>query len=297
MILRAQNQLREAGHEAVGDEPGVLGSATKVALQAFQRERGLDITGLLDVDTLQRLDEAAWTLGSRLLYLISPHLRGDDVAQLQEALALLGFDPGRIDGIFGIQTQQALQEFQRNCALPVTGELTRTTLGELERFAPRTPGRQTVIEARDRAHQGALADGDVVVLHGDQRLSDATAAVLPREIIVSTLGEEMPSEVARHASEAKAALVVSFLHREGTTVEVRYFQGYRSRSIRGEMLVHSLAESLSSRNVLMRGMSLPLLRETTMTCVQIVADGDSLNTRRDIAQALRQTLTRVVHSH
>jgi peptidoglycan hydrolase-like protein with peptidoglycan-binding domain len=134
VILRAQKQLREAGHEAVGDEPGILGSATEVALQAFQRERGLDITGLLDNETLQRLDEAAWTLGSRLLYLVSPHLRGDDVAQLQEALALLGFDPGRIDGIFGIQTQQALQEFQRNCALPVTGELTRTTLGELEHF-------------------------------------------------------------------------------------------------------------------------------------------------------------------
>jgi hypothetical protein len=90
--------------------------------------------------------------------------------------------------------------------------------------------------------------------------------------------------------------VVSFQHRDGTTVELRYFQGYRSRSIRGEMLAHNLADFLSSRNVLVRGMSLPILRETTMACLQIVADGDSLDTRRDIAQALHLTLTRVVHS-
>jgi len=47
-------------------------------------------------------------------------LRGDDVAELQVRLAQFGFNPGRIDGIFGVLTEEALNEFQRNCALEVS---------------------------------------------------------------------------------------------------------------------------------------------------------------------------------
>jgi len=37
---------------------------------------------------------------------------GDDVTTLQRRLTELGFDPGRPDGIFGPDTDQALREFQ-----------------------------------------------------------------------------------------------------------------------------------------------------------------------------------------
>ena len=39
-----------------------------------------------------------------------PMLRGDDVAELQVLLSQLGFNPGRIDGIFGPTTGDALAE-------------------------------------------------------------------------------------------------------------------------------------------------------------------------------------------
>ena len=48
-------------------------------------------------------------------------LRGDDVAELQQRLSALGFDTGRVDGIFGDLTSAALGEFQRNVGLPVDG--------------------------------------------------------------------------------------------------------------------------------------------------------------------------------
>ena len=48
-------------------------------------------------------------------------LRGDDVAELQQRLCTLGFDTGRVDGIFGDATVRALGEFQRNAGLPVDG--------------------------------------------------------------------------------------------------------------------------------------------------------------------------------
>ena len=36
--------------------------------------------------------------------LTAPNLRGEDVAELQRILARLGFDCGRVDGIFGPDT-------------------------------------------------------------------------------------------------------------------------------------------------------------------------------------------------
>lgn len=45
------------------------------------------------------------------------------VYALQEALAALGYDPGKVDGINGQMTRAALTAFQGNNGLPTTGEL------------------------------------------------------------------------------------------------------------------------------------------------------------------------------
>ena len=67
------------------------------------------------------LVEAGWRLGDRLLVLAAPQLRGDDIAELQDALNQLGFDCGRPDGIFGPATVRALEDFQRNGGLTPDG--------------------------------------------------------------------------------------------------------------------------------------------------------------------------------
>ena len=46
---------------------------------------------------------------------------GDDVKALQEGLALLGFDAGTADGIFGAKTAAALQAFQASKNLDADG--------------------------------------------------------------------------------------------------------------------------------------------------------------------------------
>jgi N-acetylmuramoyl-L-alanine amidase len=136
-VTEAQRRLSQLGHDPFGDVTGVLGANTAVALQAFQRERGLAITGALDEVTWRRLLEAAWVLGDRLLYLDRPFQRGDDVAALQESLAKLGFNPGRIDGIFGPLTERALADFQRNCGDASSGVLNRASLQQLSRLSAR----------------------------------------------------------------------------------------------------------------------------------------------------------------
>ncbi|MEM7463503.1 MAG: peptidoglycan-binding domain-containing protein, partial [Pseudomonadota bacterium] len=55
------------------------------------------------------------------LRLESPFLRGDRVRLLQTSLDGIGFDVGRIDGIFGRDTDAAVRDFQDWYGLPVTG--------------------------------------------------------------------------------------------------------------------------------------------------------------------------------
>ena len=105
--------------------------------------------------TWNTLVEAGFCLGDRFLYRRTPMLRGDDVADLQQRLGALGFDAGRVDGIFGDLTQAALGEFQRNAGLPVDGIVGATTLQELARVQARhaQPELVSTVRARERLRQ------------------------------------------------------------------------------------------------------------------------------------------------
>ena len=70
-------------------------------MRPFQEHRGLRSDGVCGPQTWSALVEAGRVLGDRLLYYRNPMLRGDDVATLQRQLGALGFDAGRVDGIFG----------------------------------------------------------------------------------------------------------------------------------------------------------------------------------------------------
>lgn len=58
---------------------------------------------------------------SRELKLTTPYMRGEDVRELQQALASQGFAPGQIDGIFGKKTERAVKRFQKLCGLKADG--------------------------------------------------------------------------------------------------------------------------------------------------------------------------------
>src|SRR5438874_6829039 len=121
---------------------GVFGPDTRVRVMAFQQDRGLSVDGIVGDETWRQLVEASWRLGDRVLYLAAPHLRGDDVRDLQDRLATLGFDVGRGDGIFGTRTEGAVREFQRNYGLPADGIVAAATmraLAGLPRIAGDTP--------------------------------------------------------------------------------------------------------------------------------------------------------------
>ena len=140
--------------------------AVAQAVKAFQQARGLTISGVVDAITLRSLEEARWKLGDRTLSLITPAMRGDDVAQLQSQLSEMGFNCGRVDGIFGPQTESALKEFQKSVGVKVDGQCGPATVMSMMRLMKIVSGGAP-IQLRDevnRTGKGPALAGKVIVL-------------------------------------------------------------------------------------------------------------------------------------
>src|SRR3954469_321163 len=150
-VRDVQRRLQGVGLDVAGDAPGSYGAATEQAVRAFQERRGLRVDGICGPQTWSSLVEAGYRLGDRLLYLLGTMLRGDDVYDLQRELGSLGFDAGRVDGIFGPRTLEALLGFQRNAGVTTDGICGPATLEALRRVT-RVDGAPTVARLREVEH-------------------------------------------------------------------------------------------------------------------------------------------------
>jgi N-acetylmuramoyl-L-alanine amidase len=104
-------------------------------IRSFQQARGLDVTGFVDAVTARAIEEARWKLGDRSLYLQPvPAMRGDDVAMLQARLTEMGFDCGRVDGIYGPRTENAVKDFQKSVGTTIDGKCGPATIIALIRL-------------------------------------------------------------------------------------------------------------------------------------------------------------------
>jgi N-acetylmuramoyl-L-alanine amidase len=106
------------------------------------------VDGIVGPETWRAIVDAGYRLGDRLIYHRVPMMRGDDVATLQAQLNSLGFDTGKVDGVFGPDTLTGLLDFQHNRQLAEDGISGRIVSDELRLMAMATqkPGRETVRE-------------------------------------------------------------------------------------------------------------------------------------------------------
>jgi N-acetylmuramoyl-L-alanine amidase len=128
-----QRRLSDLGWSCAPDDDGRFGDQTEGCVRAFQQARGLPADGIVGRDTWRSLVAASYRLGDRMLYVTRPLLYGDDVRDLQRRLSRLGFDAGYDDGIFGVQTFEAVRDFQLNSGLIVDGIAGPATVDHLQR--------------------------------------------------------------------------------------------------------------------------------------------------------------------
>jgi len=97
-----------------GPIDGRFGPKTAKAVRWYQRDRDLDDDGIVGPRTWARLDPATVRRGSS----------GDAVKLLQRLLKDFDYDPydpGKVDGDFGADTEKALRRFQDDFGLEVDG--------------------------------------------------------------------------------------------------------------------------------------------------------------------------------
>ena len=270
-----QRRLSLIGYSTEGD-PQEFGTTTEAALRRFQSDRGLVVDGICGPQSWNALVEADHRLGDRLLYYRSPMMRGDDVAELQQRLGQLGFDPQWVDGILGPRTENAIRQFQQNVGLRDDGVVGRDTVDALDRLTRRTTGDVTIAEVREH-----------------DRLRHQPNRVEGRRIVVGDTGElpVIAQAVARHLRQAGAD-VLSFStpdlsHQARTSNQwtgeiylgvtlandnfgVSYFSMSGFESVGGRALAQRCCTALApllATPTPTKAMRLPILRETRMPAV------------------------------
>jgi peptidoglycan hydrolase-like protein with peptidoglycan-binding domain len=146
MVRDIQRTLATKGY-AVGAVDGVYGESTQSALQRFQREHSLQASGQIDSQTLAALGltgQTATAAPSQPQYTpttrrggqtsmaepqqkVSPNM----VRDIQQGLENRGYKVGKVDGVWGRQTRQALLTFQKDQNLRASGRIDERTLAAL----------------------------------------------------------------------------------------------------------------------------------------------------------------------
>lgn len=294
-------RLGNAGFFTTIDPPATYGPETEAAVVAFQRSRGLEQDGSCGPQTWRALVEADHHFGDRTLYFRQPMLRGDDVSELQRRLGSLGFDCGRVDGIFGHTTENSIGEFQRNVALTADGLCGRDTFAALGRIAHRTTQTSVGnVRERERLRSAAdAADTPGKIMIGDfgrnADLADTLATFLRSHgIDVVVITDPDGSSHAQAANDFDATGYIGLLSDDPERMVLSYFRTEGFQSVGG----HHLAQVISLQvpdvwfDVVHSpvGMRTPVLRETRMPAV-VCRFGPSLTSVPDLARSLATAVT------
>ena len=255
-----QDRLSALGFVSSVDERSVFGERTMAAVKEFQRAKGLDIDGIVGPNTWRSLYEAGYRLGDRILFFRRPMIRGEDVSELQSRLNTLGFDSGKVDGIFGPASEEAVLDFQHNRDLAEDGkagpsvvtEIHLVTRGEMKE------GRQAVREREWLRRLPATVAGARVYLDASNRdeaeaqgtWAAASAAAhrlqelggLP--VLSRSQDTALPERVrALRANRLGSDLIIAFQISSDDSNCVFYFGSEHSSSAAGKMLAEAVAAS------------------------------------------------------
>lgn len=271
-----QDRLAALGFDAPTDQRGAYDENTRESVRAFQRAKGLDADGIVGPDTWRSLYEAGYRLGDRILFMRRPMLRGEDVAELQARLNTLGFDSGKVDGIFGPDTERAVMEFQGNRGLAEDGKVgpeVVTEIGLVTRGEMRG-GRHAIREREWLRRLPKTVAGARIYLDADCRdaresreaWEAATAAALSIQeagglpMMSRSQDTQFPERLrARKANRLGADVIIAFRISLDEDDKIFYFASEHSRSEAGEQLAKAISERAGGD---VEGRATAMLKET-----------------------------------
>jgi N-acetylmuramoyl-L-alanine amidase len=296
-VTDVQARLRALGYK-IDDDPGHFGAATTAAVRTFQQDRHILVDGIIGPHTWGQIVEASWVLGDRDLYLKHPAMRGDDITVLQTRLNALGFHAGKEDGIFGVDTDQAVRAFQKEYGVAGDGIFGLVSHAALMGLRVDRPGTSAQLREELRRMEKRGLSGATIVIdpgHGGDdpgdvtragtteadacwqvstRLADRLASLGAR--VRFTRNETEGPEASARAELANAIDADLFLsihlngHAEPTAegTSTYYFPGSRAGESVADEIQGQLVR-LGLRDCRSHARSYPILRETRMPAVLI----------------------------
>ncbi len=294
-VLLLTNTLHRLG--LVSQTSSLFSVEIESAVKAFQQNRGLIVTGIVDEATADTLEEARWKLGDRTLLLTAPRLmRGDDVAVLQSRLIEIGFNCGRVDGIFGVRTESAVKEFQKSAGIKIDGRCGASTIMSILRLTKVVSGGAPAQLREQVAREGkgpALAD-KVIVLDPSSECFDPSITfdiasrlegrlvALGVSVFITRGATTNPSHQERidKANSSAADLVISIgidsYKNESAHGVATYYYGadaHGVHSVVGERFAQLVQREITARTDLLNcrthAMSWDLLRRTKAPTVKV----------------------------
>ena len=277
LVEELHRMLMNAGF-SVQNNISVFSDDTEAALRLFQESRRIDISGICDQRTWDALLEAGYLLGDRLLYLGRPMLRGEDVAELQRAMGSLGFNPGKVDGIFGPDSQKAVELFQRNSGLVVDAIFGPNCLSALKKLGNRKEQNSVaVLQEQERivskiknAEIPHIAIGD---LGGLSAMASDFAKILRESHIEANLIQHYDvSEHANYCNKHGVDLYIGLYPVQEEEKSISYYSAKGFESPGGAYFTKLLAKEIApffKGGVQTHGHSEQILRETRMPAVVV----------------------------
>jgi N-acetylmuramoyl-L-alanine amidase len=218
-----------------------------------------------------------------MLYLRRPMMRGEDISELQSRLSSLGFDPGKVDGVFGPRTEAAVIAFQHNRDLAEDGkagpevvtEVHLVTRGEMKEgrqavrerewlrsLPPTVAGARVFIDAGCRdAHEASVA----------WEAASATALSLQDRgglpVMSRSQDGSLPERLrAQRANVLGSDLIIAFQLDPDGDDYVFYYSSEHGGSAAGELLARAIASVAGGK---VEGRASAMLKETRAPAVVI----------------------------
>jgi peptidoglycan hydrolase-like protein with peptidoglycan-binding domain len=144
-VQHLQQRLMDLGYFDQDETTQLYGPYTESAVKLFQRQHGLEQTGVADQETLNWINSA-----DAKKYTLLEGTRGDDVNNLQRKLIELGYIK-KETGYYGTETAEAIKAFQKRNGLTQDGKAGEHTLDVI--YSPDAkPSPEKVQEQRRKAN-------------------------------------------------------------------------------------------------------------------------------------------------